>query len=170
MHKPVSLFISLLFFQLTSLQATTSSSFYKNELNFYSELNDRSNDTIIYLNASPCIGQCKSYSLLLLSTGEVYLHATENMYLEGYFVHKLKKPQFKLLKKRINELNWKSFSTVYPSDEQWIDGLPEYKLINFENGRRKKIRCQYDCPREIMHIINYLEEIIPNLEWRPVIM
>src|SRR5210317_1767559 len=55
-------------------------------------------DTVIYLKSSACIGKCKSYSLLVLSNGDTYLNALENMFLQGYFEYSLSKSQLKLLK------------------------------------------------------------------------
>lgn len=135
------------------------------------ELNERPRlDTLIFLDVTPCIGKCPSFSILFFSNSTVYLTARENFYLNGYFTHTLDNSKLKLLRKKLEEIDWQAVSPVYPENEIFLQGLPVHTLVFRDGEKLKKIRCQYDCPKEIIHIIDYLEMIIPNLEWVPVLM
>ena len=125
-------------------------------------------DTLFILEKTKCFDSCPNYSLTFLSNGEVYLKAIDNLFIQGFYqcsIDGLKMDAITDLSKKFME---SAFASKYPTDGIFLEGLPKSILVGQSGQLKKEVICQYDCPDEINHLTQYLEQIIPTLDWQKI--
>ena len=122
-------------------------------------------DTLFVLEKTKCFDSCPSYSLTFLSNGKVYLEAIDNLFIQGCYQCNIEDKKMDAIMELSNKFMDTSFETEYPIDGIFLEGLPKSILISQTKDTKKTVVCQYDCPDEIVHLAQYLEQIIPTLDW-----
>ncbi len=124
------------------------------------QLSDLENLNVeIEYQTSPCFGKCPFFILTVYKGGIVRFEGKKFVRKFGTYVKKLKKRDYKKLKKAFIEANLWSLENSYSGN---IPDIPKHRISFFHNGKQKTIIGDMTRPEIVLDLENKLEAIAQN--------
>ena len=127
--------------------------------------NSAKNELIIELQTTSCYGTCPVYTLQIYSNGAAILQGKEHMDKIGNFKSKIEKEKLNELISSFEESSFFEFKNSYRS--QFLD-LPTKYISYHRNGESKKIMAYDNIPKELIKLIEQIDELRKTIEWKKV--
>jgi hypothetical protein len=122
-------------------------------------------DTLVFMERSPCFGNCPVYSVLILDNGQGTYHGKKFVEKQGVFTFKLQKEELLQIHNMANEIDIFSLKDKY---DRPITDIPSTVIIYKENGLRKEILDRVDAPAELKRFEKLIDILIADKDWQPV--
>ncbi len=120
---------------------------------------------LIELEKTSCRGYCPVFKVKIASNGFVIYEGMDNVEMTGIYKSKLSKDQLSSIIDSFYKVNFFDFKNSYKS---LMMDLPT-KYISFaKNGQKKRIKAYDNIPKELISLIEQIDKLIEQLEWRKV--
>lgn len=121
---------------------------------------------VVTIQKTGCYGNCPDYEFILQSNGDATYIGKKNVPRIGKYLAKAQPGFLFSIKDQIQKGNFFKMSTIYPTNEQVIEDLPDTYIMVSDNIHQIIIRNNHDAPRELIDFQNELEGMIEKLDWK----
>jgi len=125
-----------------------------------------SDQVIIEMKKTPCLGTCPEYELTIFQDKRVVVEAKQHTPLgKGKYSSKLSDEQYDQLVQEFVSADFFEFEEEYTSS---ITDLPTTYLTFRHNGKEKKVMDYHGAPESLKNLEKQVHALIEELEWQSV--
>lgn len=141
-------FFSFIFFGCKIFQKNTST--------------DNRTDFLVSYAKDGCFGNCPEFELTIFENGDMEYHGIENVEMEGLHSAKINMGKIAELKAKFEEEGF------FELKDGYLSNIADLPVISIEYGDMNCEFHQRQAPRNIKSIMNFLEALIEEGQWKPV--
>lgn len=114
------------------------------------------------INRTACYGRCPMYQAIFMDNGEVKYIGKRFVDNVGTYKTLLSEEEIKEIEKRITDINYYQFDSIYPT---LVTDFPSCITEVNLNGKYKRVLDRQNPPRELREYELFLDGLLENRDW-----